>query len=44
MASKCEDPVFLGDSFASLIPADVAALKKHSSLMLQSTAKEDAVL
>lgn len=43
LASKCEDPVLPGDSFTSLIPADVAALKRHSSLTLRSAAREKAV-
>lgn len=43
LASQREDPVLPGDSFTSRIPADVAALKRHSSLMLRSAAAEKAV-
>ena len=39
----CENSVFLGDSFKSLIPADVAGFKKRSSILLWSIAKENAV-
>ena len=39
----CENSVFLGDSFKSLIPADVAGFKKRSSIILLSIAKENAV-
>ena len=39
----CENSIFLGDSLKSLIPADVADFKKHSTIILWSIAKENAV-
>ena len=35
----CEYSIFLGDSFKSLIPADVADFKKHSSIVKYSKGK-----